>query len=93
MEADLAWRYPRDADQLAEFWAERMSWQRLWVLVSNLPRDSATANADLGTWTTQTELLAQTRDLLAEANYLFRSIHRGSSPPPPPPELFPRPNN
>ncbi|WP_157251034.1 hypothetical protein [Nonomuraea typhae] len=68
-----------------------MSVRRLLVLVSRLPRDSATVTADLGPWSTQMELLAQTRDLLAEANYLFRSATRGSAPPPAPPELFPRP--
>ncbi|UBU11599.1 hypothetical protein [Nonomuraea gerenzanensis] len=51
--------------------------------------------ADLGedraAWSTQTELLAQVRDLIAQANWLFASAHRGRGPEPPRPEPLPRP--
>ncbi|MGI5288025.1 hypothetical protein ACQEVF_32435 [Nonomuraea polychroma] len=95
VEADLARFYPRDADQLGEFWDGRMSWRRLWVLVSRLPRESATVIADLGpdlaAWTNEVELLAKAVDELTEANWLFRSAHRGRGPAPPPPDPISRP--
>lgn len=95
VEADLAWRYPRDADQLEAFWDGRMSWRRLWVLVSQLPRDAATVIAELGperaAWSTEVELLARAVDELTIANWQFASAHRGKAPPPPDPELVPRP--
>ncbi|WP_433519038.1 hypothetical protein ACQP2T_28075 [Nonomuraea sp. CA-143628] len=78
LEAELAHRYPRDADQLSEFWAGRMSWRRLWVLVK-------------GCWSTETELLAQNRDLLAYTAWLYACVHRGDGPTPPRPEPIPRP--
>jgi hypothetical protein len=72
-----------------------MSWRRLWVLVSRLPRDAATVIADLGpdraAWSTQVELLAKAVDELMEANWLFRCAHRGTAPAPPAPEPLPRP--
>lgn len=70
-----------------------MSWRRLWVLVSRLPRDAATVIADLGperaAWSTEVELLAQAVDELAVANWLSVAAH--TKPPPPPPEPIPRP--
>ncbi|MFI7707603.1 hypothetical protein [Nonomuraea sp. NPDC049480] len=95
IEADLARFYPRDADQLEEFWAGRMSWRRLWVLVSRLPRDAATVIAEVGpdraAWSTEVELLAKAVDELAAANWQFASAHRGRGPAPAPPQPIPRP--
>jgi hypothetical protein len=98
IEADLAWRYPRDADQLGEFWAGRMSWRRLWVLVSRLPRDAATVVAALGperaAWSTQVELIAKSVDELAVSNYLLSLlVGGGKGPPPPQPQPLPRPTD
>src|SRR5690606_41793808 len=70
IEADLARFYPRDKDQLTEWYAGRMSLRRLWVLVSNLPPDAATNEAlaggrEVAAWTLTVELLAQANDRLA----------------------------
>jgi len=95
IEADLARFYPRDADQLEAFWDGRLSWRRLWVLVSRLPRDAATVIATLGpeqaAWSTEVELLAKAVDELAVGNWLFASANRGKAPEPPRPEPISRP--
>ncbi len=94
LEADLARFYPRDKDQLPEWYAGRMSLRRLWVLVSNLPSDSATNEAlsggrEVAAWTITVELLAQAVDRLAVIDYHYSSAHSKNRLPEP--VLTPRP--
>jgi hypothetical protein len=94
IEADLARFYPRDADQLTEWYAGRMSLRRLWVLVSQLPHDSATHEAMVGeekaAWTTLVELTAQVVDAINQLDWHFRAANSKTTPKKP--ELTPRPN-
>jgi hypothetical protein len=94
IEADLARFYPRDRDQLTEWYAGRMTMRRLWVLVSNLPKDSATTieivGEDRSTWTTMVELSAQTVDAIKELTHNFVNAN-SKSPSRNRPPLVPRP--
>jgi hypothetical protein len=96
LEADLARFYPRDADQLPEFWAGRMSWRRLAVLVENLPPEAVTTQledtAGVTRWTQDTELLAGVIDELKtwRWEYAMSQTPKTSSKPPRP-EPHPRP--
>lgn len=72
IEADLARYYPRDSDQLPEFYSGEMSLRRLWVLVSGLPQDSNTSQAldgEAALWSLETHLLARIANLLLVNNY------------------------
>lgn len=94
LEADLARFYPRDKDQLTEWYAGRMSLRRLWVLVSNLPPDGATNEAlsggrEVAAWTMQVELLAQAVDRLAILDHHYMSANSRSKIPEP--EITKRP--
>ena len=75
IEADLARFYPRDADQLSRWYDGRMSLRRLWVLVSQLPQESATTIEIMGeersTWTTMVELTAQIVDAVHLLDHHF----------------------
>lgn len=80
MEADLARHYPRDADQLAAFWRGEMSFRRLWVLVSGLPRDSNTARALLGEaadWSPETHRLTDLLDAFNALTYVLVRANGG----------------
>lgn len=94
LEADLARFYPRDKDQLTEWYAGRMSLRRLWVLVSNLPPDGATNEAlsggrEVAAWTMQVELLAQAVDRLALIDWHYSSTNSRNRIPEP--EMTKRP--
>jgi hypothetical protein len=93
IEADLARFYPRDADQLDRFYSGRMTWRRLWVLVSQLPPDSATrvdmAGSEVALWTTLVELTAQTVDSIKQLDFHFMSANSQSRVQPP--AVVPRP--
>lgn len=94
IEADLARYYPRDADQLDRWYSGRMTWRRLWVLISQLPPDSATqaelsGGQDVATWTTLVELTAQAVDSIKALDYHFMSANTKSHVQPPTP--VPRP--
>ena len=96
LEADLARFYPRDADQLPEFWAGRMSWRRLAVLVQDLPPEAVTTQmedpAGVTRWTQDTEFLAGIMDQLQtwRWEYAMSQTPKTSSKPPRP-EPHPRP--
>lgn len=95
IEADLARYYPRDEDQLTEFWAGRMTWRRLWVLVSRLPSDSSTNTERVGgpevaSWTTLVELMAQTVDAIRMLDFHYRSANSKTHVQPPPSTPRPR---
>ncbi|MEV2277703.1 hypothetical protein AB0I72_19165 [Nocardiopsis sp. NPDC049922] len=82
VEADLARYYPRTEDQLAAFLSGDMSIRRLHVLVSRLPRGSATGAARAGgrahaEWTDQVELAAQ---LLEELRRLRLNFMQANTP-------------
>lgn len=88
--------YPRDADQLPAFWAGRMSWRRLAVLVEGLPPEAATTQEmdqeGVTRWDQKTELLAAVVDELRtwRWEYALSNTPKGSSRPSRP-EPFPRP--
>lgn len=96
IEADLARFYPRDADQLPELWAGRMTWRRLWVLVKGLPPEAITTQeldqAGVTRWDQKAELLAGVIDELKtwRWEYAMSNTPKGSSKPQRP-EPFPRP--
>ncbi|WP_141921851.1 hypothetical protein [Haloactinospora alba] len=80
VEADLARYYPRDADQLNAFFRGEMSIRRLHVLVSRLPRDSATHAVRVGgrghaDWDDHTELMAGVIEELRRFQLLFRQAN------------------
>jgi hypothetical protein len=92
----LARFYPRDADQLTEFWAGRMTWRRLAVLVENLPPEAATTQeldqAGATRWTQNTELLAAVVDELKTWRWEYAASNTPKNTAKPPrPEPFPRP--
>ncbi|MEV0151531.1 MULTISPECIES: hypothetical protein [unclassified Nonomuraea] len=96
LEADLARFYPRDADQLPEFWAGRMSWRRLAVLVENLPPEAVTTQledqAGVTRWTQDTELQAAVVDELRTWRWEYAmSNSPKNAAKPPRPDPFPRP--
>lgn len=64
IEADLVRFYP--ACDVGKFWRGEMTARRLWVLVSQLPEESATVRAQRGThWSEQMYLLARLVDEVA----------------------------
>lgn len=96
LEADLARFYPRDADQLPEFWAGRMTWRRLAVLIQNLPAEAVTTQmedpAGVTRWTQDTELRAAVVDELRTWRWEYAmSQTPKNAAKPPQPEPFPRP--
>jgi len=94
IEADLARFYPRDADQLNRWYDGRMTLRRLWVLVSQLPQESATTIEIMGeersTWTTMVELTAQIVDAVNKLDHHFVSANSKNPSRQKPPEV-PRP--
>lgn len=94
LEADLARFYPRDADQLPEFWAGRMTWRRLGVLVRALPPEAVTTQeldqAGVTRWNQDTELLAAAVDELRTWRWEY-AMSQGPKSKPQRPEPFPRP--
>jgi hypothetical protein len=77
---------------LARYYGERLtdllrgSWRRLWVLVTQLPPDSALGRAQSGGWTTAEHLLALTVDVGQLGNW-----QRQGDPQAPQPQPIPRP--
>lgn len=73
IEADLARYYPRDKDQLSEWYSGRLSLRRLWVLVHGLPRDSSVYERVNGVeesnWSPVVEGLASVVDAVREMDY------------------------
>lgn len=72
-------------------WRGRLSLRRLWVLIKNLPPNSAFVQAVVGgPHYTERAILADIFDVLAAANW-----QRGADPknPPPKPKPYPRPGD
>ena len=70
----------------------RLSWRRLWSLLSLLPPDSLYAQATVGeqaTWSINDHLVATVVDALQVSNWLFASAH--SKQKVPMPQRVPRP--
>ena len=89
LEADLSRYHPRDGDQLAAFWRGEMTWRRLWVLLSQLPPESACGAALAGgwersRWTPATEFAADLVELLQHTNHMIGAYLAGSASPPKP---------
>ncbi|CAL9506839.1 hypothetical protein SUDANB38_03582 [Streptomyces sp. enrichment culture] len=76
LEADLLRHYGVD---LLDWHRGRLSSRRLAVLVRHLPRDSALArevHGEAADWTATDYLLATAVDQLAEANWMFATVHQ-----------------
>lgn len=71
IEADFAREYPRDEDQLVEFWRGRLTVRRALVLIDHLPPGAALWRAlQVDTaWSEATHLAAQQLDLLQLLNW------------------------
>ena len=72
-----------------------MTLRRLWVLVSNLPPDSATNTAlqggpEIASWSTTVELLAQAVDVLRVHDHHFVSLNSKTRVPEPEPVTRPK---
>jgi hypothetical protein len=73
---------------LARYYGERLSdllrgsWRRLWVLVAQLPPDSALGRAQSGGWTTSEHLLALAVDVLQSANWQRQGDNHAPRPQP-----------
>ncbi|GAA1766231.1 hypothetical protein [Streptomonospora arabica] len=80
VEADLARYYPRDADQFEAFCRGDMTIRRLHVLVSRLPKGSATyavraGGRDRADWDELVELTAKAVEAQREANLLYQQAN------------------
>ena len=95
----LAWLLSHRSSQveadLAQFYGVldmgSLSVRKLWVLVSQLPREARVIQAEVpaAVWSSTDYLLARVVDELAVGNWLYQTVH--SKKPPPQPKPLQRP--
>lgn len=99
LEASLAYRYPRDADQLDQFWTGEMSLRRLQLLVEYLPRNAPLheeiSGAEEAYWTPDLRMSASIHEQLQYVAYVIGAVNvdkfKGKKNPVPEPKPIPRP--
>lgn len=83
VEASLAFYCPRDDDQLEAFYDGRLSFRRLWVLVSRMPPDSPLGIALAGgpeeaVWTPELQILDKLSLELQTFAHAFGETQKGN---------------